>query len=156
MAGLATSSVGSIRGRTEFVVIYILSGSLTCETKGADVGGLTSTRTTSPPSTLVPSRLGPPSTAPSTECRYGFLWLAPPPLTLTSLPFLPSSLPDLPSRWRLPPGSLPFSFLNGFKKDFRKSMSALYRCRSWRATEMVVGIRLSVGARRAKKIPLAI
>ena len=125
-----------------------------CEIEGVDVGGSTLTRAAFFPSILVPSRLGPLSAAPSTltsECRCGLLWLASPPSILTSLPFLLSSLTDLPSRLRLPPGSPAFSFLNGFEKDFRISMRELYRCRSWRVTEIVVAVQLSVSAGRTRE-----
>ena len=103
-----------------------------CEIEGGDVGG-SSARTTSFPSTSLLSRPGPLSTTPSTlnsEWRYELLWLASLPLTSASASFLRSSFPDLPSRLRLPPGSLAFNFLNGFARDFRKSMSMLDRCGS--------------------------
>ena len=146
MAGLSISSVRPIRSRIENKTVHILPCSPMCEIEGVDITGSTLTRAAFFPSILVPSRLGPLSAAPSTltsECRCGLLWLASPPSILTSLPFLLSSLTDLPSRLRLPPGSPAFSFLNGFEKDFRISMRELYRCRSWRVTEIVVAVQLS-------------
>ena len=118
-----------------------------CEIDGTDVGGSTSTRVTFLLSMLLPSALGPPSTTSPTltsERRYELLWLTSLPSRLSLLPLLPPSLPDPPSRLGLPPGSLLFNFLNGFEKDFRKSMSVLGRCRSWRvrwADEVVVSIQ---------------
>jgi len=114
-----------------------------CEITGVDMMGSVSTRRTFFPSVLLPSRLGPSSTtspASTSGLRYEFLWLASLPSTLAPLPFPLSLLPDLPSRL-LPPGSLCFSFLNGFEKDFRKSISVVGRCRScwgWRADGLVV------------------
>ena len=104
--------------------------------------GSASTRTFFP-LVLLPSRLGTSSTASPTSTsglRYEFLWLASLPSTLAALPFPLSLLPDPPSRL-LPPGSLSFSFLNGFEKDFRKFISVVGRCRScwgWRADGLVV------------------
>ena len=117
-----------------------------CEITGVDMMGSVSTRRTFFPSVLLPSRLGPSSTtspASTSGLRYEFLWLASLPSTLAPLPFPLSLLPDLPSRL-LPPGSLCFSFLNGFEKDFRKSISVVGRCRScwgWRADVLVVSNR---------------
>ena len=101
-----------------------------------------------PPS--FPSRLGPLSTAPSStsECRFEFLPLASLPSTSVSLL---CSLPDLPSRLRLPLARRCFIFLNGFKK-FRGSMPVRGR-RGWLSTWQVAGLVTFIRSSTSVKRP---
>ena len=123
--------------------VYILSDPPSGGIGGWDMGELT--RPTFFPFTSFesPSRLGPLSTASTSECKRELLWLASVPSKLASLRSRLLSLPDPPPRLRLPSTSRCLNFLNGFKRVFPKPMSV--RCgvcdsnvMRWQAAEPVV------------------